>query len=98
MRVSGRELIVRGQEIEDAIRGLSVPARLLCAERGMLDQPGGLLPTDVVQASDAVQPQLEVIEVPDTNHYTIIFEPAAAAVVARAIVDPQADILENVER
>lgn len=98
VRVSGRELIVRGQEIEASVRGLSVPARLLCAERGMLDQPGGLLPTDVVQASDAVQPKLEVIAVPDTNHYTIIFQRAAAAVVARAIVDPQADILENVER
>lgn len=88
VRVSGRELIERGQEIAAAVAGLSVPARLLCAERGMFDQPGGLLPDDVVQASAAGQALLEVIEVPDTNHYTIMFVPAAAATVAHAIASP----------
>ncbi len=93
VRVSGRELIVRGQEIEATVRALSVPARLLCAERGMLDQPGGLLPHEVVLAAAAAQPLVDVIEVPDTNHYTILLGLAAAASVAKAIVDPAQEAL-----
>lgn len=88
VRISGRELLTRGPEIEAAIRGLTVPARLLGAGRGMFDQPGGLLPTEVVLAAAQMQPLLEVIEVPQANHYTILFDPDAAALVSQAITAP----------
>ncbi|GGF56142.1 alpha/beta hydrolase [Marmoricola endophyticus] len=85
VRVSGRELLTRGAEIDAAVHGLTVPARLLCVERGLQDQPGGLLPVDVVEAAAAAQPMLEVSTVPDTNHYTIAFAPHAVDAVVDAI-------------
>lgn len=85
VRVSGRELLTRGPEIEEAIASLDVPADLIVAGRGMFDQPGGLLPDPVVEAAVASQPRLRLTRLADTNHYTVLFAPDAAATVARAI-------------
>ena len=87
VRVSGRELLTRGADIAAAITDLKVPADLIVAERGMFDQPGGLLPDAVIEQSVREQPLLRLTQVPDTNHYTILFDQRAAETVARAIAN-----------
>lgn len=68
-----------------ALDRLRVPTTLLRAPRGLLDQPEGLYPADVA-ASWAERIQLlEVVDVDDCNHYTIVLDPRHAAVVAQAI-------------
>ncbi|GAB3866771.1 hypothetical protein GCM10028801_39420 [Nocardioides maradonensis] len=85
VRVSGRELLTRGAEIAAAISSLDVPTDLLVAERGMFDQPGGLLPDAAIEQALAQQPRLTLTRLAGTNHYTVLFDPSAAAAVATAI-------------
>ncbi len=86
VRVSGRELLTRGDEIADAIAGLDIPADLIVAERGMFDQPGGLMPNALIDQAVASQPALRLQRLADTNHYTVLFGDEAARAVAAAIV------------
>jgi pimeloyl-ACP methyl ester carboxylesterase len=86
VRTSGRELVLRADEIAAAVAALSVPTHLLVAPRGMLDQPGGMLPAETVAAAEVASPRLTVTEVPDTNHYTVLVGDRAARQVADAIV------------
>ena len=66
--------------------GLRVPATLLCAPRGMVDDPHPMQPLHVVRAWAAQDPQRRrAIEVPDVNHYTIALGARGAAIVADAI-------------
>jgi len=66
-------------------RRLTVPATLLWAARGMLDEPTGLYTVDRLAGVPlAVRPAV------DANHYTILLAPEAAAIVAaeiRAVAD-----------
>jgi pimeloyl-ACP methyl ester carboxylesterase len=65
---------------------LSVPAVLLCAPRGMVDDPNPMQPLSIVQAWAAQDPQRRrAIEVPDVNHYTIAWGSHGAAMVADEI-------------
>ncbi|RYB91057.1 alpha/beta hydrolase [Nocardioides oleivorans] len=86
VRTSGRELVLRGEEIAAAVRDLAVPAHLLVAPRGMLDQAGGMLPEAAVATARAESERLTVAEVPDTNHYTVLVGDTAAQQVAAALV------------
>lgn len=70
-----------------ALTRLRVPATLLRAPRGLLDQPDALYPPEVVSEWDARLPLLDVVEVDDVNHYTILFDPRAAAIVAAHLRD-----------
>src|SRR5437588_605258 len=89
--------------IEDAVRGdaadlfemgkaahrLSVPAKLLCAARGLLDDPNPMQPLSLVQSWAAQAPELrEAIPVPDVNHYTITLGRSGARAVAEAVLGP----------
>jgi pimeloyl-ACP methyl ester carboxylesterase len=85
VRTDGRDLLVRHEELDRALRGLQVPTHLLCAPRGMFDEAPGLLPAAAVSAYDAAVDGLTVETVPDVNHYTILFDPTAAARVAEVI-------------
>ena len=85
VRTSGRELLTRSAEIGAALTGLDIPADLLVAERGMFDQPGGLLPDAVIEHWVGAQPRLRLTRLPDTNHYTILFASTAATAVAGAV-------------
>lgn len=59
------------------------PLTFLRAPRGLLDQPGGMYPTDTVAEWAERLPRLTVREVAGVNHYTIIMaEPGISAVVA----------------
>jgi pimeloyl-ACP methyl ester carboxylesterase len=71
--------------VTDAV-ALSVPAVLLCAPRGMIDDPNPMQPLSIVQAWAAQDPQRRrAIEVPDVNHYTIAWGSHGAAMVADEI-------------
>jgi pimeloyl-ACP methyl ester carboxylesterase len=71
--------------ISDAA-ALTVPATLLCAPRGMVDDPHPMQPLHLVQAWAAQDPRRRrAIEVPDVNHYTIAWGAHGAAMVADAI-------------
>jgi pimeloyl-ACP methyl ester carboxylesterase len=75
---------------QDAAR-LMVPAVLLCATRGMVDDPNPMQPLSNVEEWAAADPERRrAIEVPDTNHYSI----AWGAHGARAVADEIAAALE----
>lgn len=74
-----------------ALRDLSIPTIFLRAQRGMLDEPGGMLPADHVAQWLPYLPTVEVREV-DANHYTIALSDAGAAAIADAVTTvPEAD-------
>jgi lipase len=87
VRADGRDLLVLHDEIDAALRGLTVPAHLLCAPLGMFGEAPGLLPAAAVQRYDNQVGHLTVETVPDVNHYTIVFDRAATGRVAAAITE-----------
>ncbi len=63
------------------------PAVLLCAPRGMVDDPNPMQPLALVREWAAQDPaRRRAIEVPDVNHYTIAFGRHGAEAVAAEIV------------
>ena len=85
VRQDGRDLLVLGDELDAALRGLTLPTHLLTAPLGMFGEAPGLLPAAAVRAYDEQLDQLTAETIPDVNHYTILFDPAAAARVAEVI-------------
>ncbi len=91
MRSSVREEAVRDDademfEIGEAAHRLAVPATLLCAPRGLLDDPNPMQPLELVQAWAAEAPeQRQGTQVTGTNHYTITLGTTGARAVAAAI-------------
>jgi pimeloyl-ACP methyl ester carboxylesterase len=70
---------------DDAQR-LAVPATLLVAPRGLLDDPRPMQPSSLAAEWAAGAPELRrVVEVPDVNHYTIVLGARGARAVAEAI-------------
>ena len=86
VRDDGRDLLVSGRAIDAALRALPMPSHLLSAPGGMFGDPPGLLPADAVRRYADEVDVLTAEEVPDVNHYTILFEDRAASRVAAAIV------------
>ena len=71
----------------DALQALRMPVTVLRAPRGLTDgdplyAPGAL------ESSRSLVPQLEVIEVDDVNHYTILFADRGSSAVAAAVEAP----------
>jgi lipase len=67
---------------------LTVEARLLCAPRGLLNDPAPMQPLELARAWAAEDPdRREAILVPDVNHYTITLGARGAAAVADTIAD-----------
>ena len=70
----------------DSAHALELPARLLCAPRGLQNGPDPMQPLDLARAWAAEQPdRREALLVPDVNHYTITLGTRGAAAVADAI-------------
>ena len=86
VRTDGRDLLVLGDDIDTALRGLTVPTHLLCAPLGMFGEAPGLLPEAAVRRYDEQVDLLTTETIPDVNHYTILFEPAAVSRVADVLV------------
>ena len=67
---------------------LPVPAMLLCAPKGMTDDPHPMQPLAVVEAWAAADRDLrQMAQVPGVNHYTIALGQHGARAVANAIAD-----------
>ncbi|HEX6873424.1 MAG TPA: alpha/beta fold hydrolase [Micromonosporaceae bacterium] len=69
-----------------AVHDLACPARLLLAERGLLNEPQALYDDARLALVGLDRERVAVHLVPGTNHYTILLEPAAAARVAQDIL------------
>ena len=74
----------------DALRGLRMPVAVLRAPRGLLDADPLYAP-GALEAFRTLVPQLQVVEVDDVNHYTILFAERGAARVAAALQPPVPD-------
>ncbi len=85
VRADGRDLLVMGDRVDRALRGLRLPTRLLAAPFGMFGEAPGLLPAAAVASYGDSVDALTVETVPDVNHYTIVFDPVAAAHVAACV-------------
>jgi pimeloyl-ACP methyl ester carboxylesterase len=73
-------------EIGEAAHRLTVPATLVCAPRGLLDEPNPMQPLELVDAWVAEAPSdRRAAQVPDTNHYTLTLGARGAAAVAGVI-------------
>ncbi len=79
VRVDGRDLLV-GTQLP--LEEVSVPMWLLRAGRGLLDEPGGLIPESTATAAAAAIPHLTLTNLPDLNHYTVVLGAGAEAVAA----------------
>jgi pimeloyl-ACP methyl ester carboxylesterase len=67
---------------------LAMPAVLLCAPRGMVDDPNPMQPLALVERWAADDPERRrAIPVPDVNHYTIAWGSQGATMVADAIAE-----------
>lgn len=73
-------------EIGESAHRLTVPATLLCAPRGLLDEPNPMQPLDLVREWAAEDPdRRRALQVPDTNHYTLIMSERGARTVAETV-------------
>lgn len=86
VRVSGRELLLGGDRVAEALAGLQVPADLLVAERGMDDLPPGFLPDEVIADWTARQPLLSLTRLDDVNHDSMMFDQRSCAAIAQTIM------------
>ena len=84
VRADGRDMLTE-KPFADALSHLSKPTPLLTAPAGLLGEPPGFQPPDLVAEWQERVPNLRPHLVPDVNHYTIMYEAVGAAAVARAI-------------
>lgn len=85
-RSDGRDLLASGERIKAALGRLARPTPLLRAPAGMFGQPPGLIPDELAASWQAQIPALAVTTIPQTNHYSILFDQAAANAVATHLV------------
>lgn len=86
VRADGRDLIADPDTLSATRRAVEagVDTELLWAARGLLDEPQGLYDDARLAALD-LPVALRTTEVPDSNHYSVILEPAAIATLADAV-------------
>ncbi|GLX06074.1 alpha/beta fold hydrolase [Microbispora sp. NBRC 16548] len=82
VRQDGRWLLTEHEAVGTALKAVEPAPLLLRAPRGLLNQDVGMLPDDLTARWAAELPGLRDQVVPDCNHYTILFDPRCAAVVA----------------
>lgn len=80
----GRDVLA-DEQARTAVERLAVPTTLLWCPRGLQDETPGLLPSEVVDAVVSGLAHVTAREVPDTNHYSLLFAPQGAAAVAEAV-------------
>ena len=84
VRVDGGDVLLNERVLE-ATTGLPVPATLLWATRGFLDQTPGLY-DETRLAQLGLEPSgITAREVPDTNHYSIVWATQGVEAVAAAV-------------
>ena len=88
-RQDGRDLLAAAAQVGPALLRRDGTIPLVRAPRGMFGEPPGLMPDELVAHWQGQLPGLDVTTVPDTNHYTILFDPAGTQRIAAAMA--QAD-------
>ena len=86
VRADGRDTLANVQLIVDSASAIRCPVNLVRAPRNLMDEPAPLLPDVLVEHWQGALPQLTDEVVPDTNHYTVVFDPRGAAVVAARVL------------
>jgi lipase len=81
VRADGRDLL-DADRARKAFQSLNVPSVLLWAPRSLQNEDRPFLPPEVRADAQALLPNLEVIEVADTNHYFMLLGDRPAGVVA----------------
>lgn len=81
MRADSVELY-GGAAVLASVTGLAHPATLMLAPRGLQNETPGLYAPVVVERWAAQLPELRIVEIADTNHYTILMGERGAAAVA----------------
>jgi lipase len=85
VRADGRDLLLGSDRIGAALTALTEPTPLLTAPAGLFGEAPGIQPPELVEHWQERAPMLRPQLVPDVNHYTLIFDPAAVTVVIEAI-------------
>ena len=84
MRADGRDLLVMARELDAALRGLRSRPTCCARRTGCSARRRDCCP----RRREAYDEQVDLLTaetVPDVNHYTILFDPTAAARVAAVI-------------
>jgi pimeloyl-ACP methyl ester carboxylesterase len=83
IRVDGGAVLLE-PAVLDAVQQLTVPGALLWAPRGLMNQTPGLYTAELLAAAQ-LPAGLDVVQVPDCNHYSIVFSDAGRAAVRAAL-------------
>lgn len=75
--------VLRNPDVLSAIHRTTVPATLLWARRGMLNQPQGLYSPETL--ADGLPTHITAREIPGTNHYSILLGKPGAAAIAELV-------------
>jgi hypothetical protein len=86
IRADGADTLIDRTTV-DAVHRLSCPARLMWAQRGLQNEEPGLYDESRLAAAGLDRARITVEHVPDVNHYTILFDPRAAGLVADRVVE-----------
>ena len=84
-RQDGRALLASSGRIAAALDRRSGPIPLLRAPAGMFGEPPGMIGDEIAAHWQSRLPNLAITTVPGTNHYTIMFAPAATAQVTAVL-------------
>jgi pimeloyl-ACP methyl ester carboxylesterase len=84
VRVDGGDVLLNERVLE-ATTDLPVPATLLWATRGMFDQTPGLYDETRLALLGLEPSGITAREVPDTNHYSVVWAPQGVEVIAATV-------------
>jgi hypothetical protein len=85
VRADGRDVLVDTGALGAALAGLSCPVHLIRAPAGLLGEPPGVQPTELVDAWRGRISSFTDELVEGTNHYTVAFGDRGARIVASRI-------------
>ncbi len=71
-------------EVRQALDDLTLPIELIRAGRGFVNDPGGFIPLEVAASAAKKLTNLSVTTLDELNHYTVVFDPIGASVIAEA--------------
>ena len=77
--------MLAGDDVARRPNALPEGTVFLRAPCGLLAEPGGLYPPELVKAHAGAYPRIDIREVADTNHYTVLLGARGAGVVARVL-------------
>ena len=83
IRVDGGAVVLE-PAVLDAVQELTVPGALLWAPRGLMNQVPGLYTAELLAAAQ-LPASLDLVQVPDCNHYSIVFTDGGRAAIRAAL-------------